>query len=122
MKTVVAEDILGIFNAPNKEEAERLLKLAIEKYAESEPKLSQWMEENILEGPSVFHFNVSHRRRLRTSNMAERVNKEILRRTRVATLFPNTESCERLVSAVLMEISEEWETGKIYLSPPDEKQ
>ena len=121
MKTVVAEDIRGIFNAPNKEEAERLLKLSIEKYADSAPKLSAWMEENIPEGLSVFHFNVSHRRRLRTSNMAERVNKEIRRRTRVATLFPNTASCERLVSAVLMEISEEWETGKVYLSP-DEKQ
>lgn len=45
----------------------------------------------------------------------ERVNKELKRRTRVATLFPSTASCERLVTAVAVEISEEWITGRIYL-------
>ena len=53
----------------------------------------------------------------------ERVNREIKRRTRVATLFPNTESCLRLVSAVLMEISEEWETGRAYINMnPDDNE
>jgi transposase-like protein len=47
--------------------------------------------------------------------MMERTNKEIKRRTRVATLFPNEDSLLRLVSSVLMEISEQWETQKIYL-------
>ncbi|PIE42558.1 MAG: hypothetical protein CSA47_00240 [Gammaproteobacteria bacterium] len=51
-----------------------------------------------------------------TSNVLERLNKEIKRRTRVATLFPNEDACLRLVSAVLMEISEEWQTGKVYLN------
>jgi putative transposase len=45
----------------------------------------------------------------------ERISKELKRRTRVATLFPNEVSLLRLVSAVLMEISEEWETEKTYL-------
>ena len=45
----------------------------------------------------------------------ERLNREILRRTRVATLFPHTESYLQLVTAVAMEISDEWETGKVYL-------
>jgi len=53
---------------------------------------------------------------LRTSNVLERVNKEIKRRTRVATLFPNEASCLRRVTAVIMEISDDWETGKIYLT------
>jgi transposase-like protein len=57
---------------------------------------------------------------LRTTNVLERVNKEIKRRTRVATLFPNETSCLRLVTAVVMEISDEWETGRIYLTM-DEK-
>ncbi len=56
------------------------------------------------------------RRRLRTTNLLERLNKEIKRRTRVATLFPNEASLLRLVSAILMETSEDWETGKIYLT------
>lgn len=47
--------------------------------------------------------------------MAERVNEEIRRRTRVARIFPNVESCERLVGAIIMEISENWLAGKIYL-------
>jgi transposase-like protein len=45
----------------------------------------------------------------------ERISKELKRRTRVATLFPNEASLLRLVSAILMEISEEWETEKTYL-------
>jgi transposase-like protein len=48
--------------------------------------------------------------------MLERLNKEIKRRTRVATLFPNEASLLRLVSAILVEITEEWETGKVYLN------
>jgi transposase-like protein len=59
-------------------------------------------------------FPEKHRRRIRTVNMLERINKEIRRRTRVASLFPNAASCLRLVSAVTMEISEDWQTGKKY--------
>lgn len=59
--------------------------------------------------------------RLRTTNALERVNKEIKRRTRVATLFPSEASCERLVTAVAMEISEEWVTGRTYLSMSEEE-
>ena len=51
-------------------------------------------------------------RKLRTTNMLERVNKEIERRIRVAALFSHETSLLRLVSAVLIEIREEWETGK----------
>ena len=67
------------------------------------------------DGLAVFALPAAHRRRLRTSNLLERLNKEIKRRTRVATLFPNEAALLRLVSAVLMEISEEWETEKLYL-------
>ena len=70
------------------------------------------MEENIPLGLTVFSFPESHRRRIRTINGLERLNREIRRRTRVAVLFPNEASCLRLVSALLMEISEEWETGR----------
>jgi transposase-like protein len=68
------------------------------------------------EGFSVFDLPDSHRKRMRTSNVLERINKEIKRRTRVATLFPNEASCLRLVTAVVMEISDDWETGRIYLT------
>ena len=116
MKKEVSEDIRIIFNAPNREEADRQLKLAMAKYEKTAPQLSQWMETAIPEGLTVFHFKSSHRRRLRTSNIAERVNREIKRRTKIASIFPNPASCERLVTGVLIEISEEWESGKVYLS------
>lgn len=116
MKAEVAAGIRAIFNAEDRTEAESLLKRAVTKYEKSAPKLSAWMEENLHEGLMVFSFPTEHRRFIRTTNGLERLNQEIRRRTRVARLFPNEASCLRLVSAVLMEISEEWQTGKIYLS------
>ncbi len=113
MRSAVAADIRGVFNAPNGNEAERLLRLAVEKYRHSAPKLADWMERSVPESLTVFTRPAAHQRRLRTSNMLERLNKEILRRTRVATLFPNEASLLRLVSAVLAEVDEEWQTGKI---------
>lgn len=115
MRKAVAGDIRAVFNAPNETEARRLLKLTVERYAQSAPRLAAWLEENLPQGLTVFQFPEEHRRRVRTVNLLERLNKEIRRRTRVATLFPNEASCLRLVSAVLMEVSEEWETGRVYL-------
>lgn len=115
MRPQVASDLRVIFNSPDRAEADRHLQLAVKKYEKTAPKLSAWMAENVPDGLAVFAFPEPLRRRLRTSNMLERINKEVKRRTRVATLFPNEASLLRLVSAVLMEISEEWETGKIYL-------
>ena len=74
------------------------------------------METNLTEGFTVFGLPAQHRRRLRTTNGLERIHKEIKRRTRVASLFPNEESVERLVSAILCEIDEEWATGRQYLN------
>jgi len=116
MRSEVAADIRGIFNAPDVNEAQRLLKIAAGKYRTAAPKLADWMEKNVPEGLTVLTRPESHRKRLRTSNSLERLNKEILRRTRVATLFPNEASLLRLVSAVLAEVDEEWQTGKCYLN------
>jgi transposase-like protein len=80
------------------------------------PKLAAWAEENLTEGFAVFALPPEHRVRMRTTNGVERLNKEIKRRTRVATLFPNSASCLRLVSAILAEQDEEWLTAKIYLT------
>ena len=116
MKREVAEDIRAIFNAPERAQAEVQLRKTVEKYAQCASKLADWLEGNIPEGLTVFSFPVDHRRRIRTVNSLERVCLEIRRRTRVAGIFPNEASCSRLVSALLMEVSETWETGRIYLS------
>jgi transposase-like protein len=114
MRLEVAADIRSIFNAPDRKTAEELLQSAIQKYAVSAPRLSAWLEDNLSEGFSVFDFPLEHRRTIRTTNSLERINKEIRRRTRVVGVFPNEASCLRLVSALLMEISEEWQIGKRY--------
>ena len=114
MRLEVAADIRSMFNAPDRKTAEELLQAAIQKYAVSAPRLSAWLEDNLSEGFSVFDFPLEHRRTIRTTNSLERINKEIRRRTRVVGVFPNEASCLRLVSALLMEISEEWQIGKHY--------
>ena len=116
MRREVAEDIRTIFNAPDRETAEIYLKKAIEKYSVIAPKLADWMEVNVPEGFTVFAFPKEHQRRLRTSNYMERLSQEIKRRTRIVRVFPNEPACLRLVSAILMEIGEEWEFGRLYLN------
>lgn len=120
MRTQVASDIRAILQAPNDAEAKRLLAMAVKKYQASMPKLAEWMEVNLPEGLTVMQFPEAHRKRLRTSNIAERINKEIRRRTRVASIFPNVASCLRLVAAVIMEIDEEWQQGNKYLKMNDD--
>lgn len=116
MRPQVAAEIREIFHARTRDLAEELLKKAVARYAKIAPKLAEWMEENIPQGLAVLELPEKHRKRLRTTNGVERINKEIKRRTRVATLFPNEESLLRLVSAILAEISDEWETGKTYIN------
>lgn len=112
----VARDIRTVLDASDRPEADRKLQLVVQKWTKEAPALAAWMEKNIPEGLTVLGRPPAHRRRLRTVNMIERLNKEVYRRTRVATLFPNEASLLRLVSAVLIEISEEWETGRDYLN------
>ena len=120
MRSAVAGDSRAIFNAPDGAEADHLLAKFLDRYESTAPKLVQWAEENLPQGFTVFDFPASHRRRLRTTNLPERMNAEIRRRTRVARLFPNEASCLRLVTAIVMEISEDWQTAdKRYLTFTD---
>lgn len=112
----MASDIRAIFNAANRTEADALLAKTVVKYTQSAAKLATWLETNLLEGLTVFAFPQAHHRLIRTTNGLERLNREIRRRTHVVTLFPNETACLRLVSALLMEISDEWESGRAYLS------
>ena len=115
-RTPVARQIRAIFNAGDVHEAQRLLGAAIKDWQVNHPQLAAWGETNLPEGFAVFGLPDAHRVRMRTTNGLERLNKELKRRTRVATLFPNTDSCQRLVSALLAEQDEEWMTAKIYLN------
>ena len=113
MRKQVAQDLRNVFNAKDVDDANEELKRFIEHYEKTAPNLAAWAEQNIQEGLTVFQIPKDHRKRMRTTNMLERQNKEIKRRTRVATLFPNEASLLRLVTAVLVELSDEWETSNM---------
>jgi len=74
------------------------------------------MAANIPEGLTVFSFPAAHRRLIRTTNGVERLHREVRRRARIVSIFPNPASCLRLVSAVLAEIGDEWLTGRTYIT------
>ena len=116
MRTDVARDLRRIFDADEPAEAERRLKDVVAGYQKTAPQLAAWLEQSAPEAITVLTIPLAHRRRLRTTNGLERLNKEIKRRTRVATLFPNEASLLRLASAVLSEISDDWETERAYLN------
>ncbi len=116
MQKEVAEDIRTIFNAPNRARAEEYLKATVLKYEKTAAKLAAWLEGNLPEGLTVFAFPPAHQRRIRTTNGLERLNREIRRRTQVVSIFPNEQAALRLISAILLEISDEWEGGKLYLT------
>lgn len=113
LRKPVAQDLRNIFNAKDLATATEELQRFVARYEETAPKIATWAEHNIPEGLAIFLLPEEHRKRLRTTNMLERQNKELKRRTRVATLFPNEASLLRLVTAVLVELSDEWETGKM---------
>jgi len=116
MRPEVAHDLRSIFNSPNLAEAQRLQEFVVKKGRSSAPALAQWIEENVGQRLTVFALPAEHRRRLRPTNANERVNLEIRRRTHVATLFPNEAYLHRLVTALLSEISDDWESGRVYLT------
>jgi transposase-like protein len=111
----LAEDLRGVFAAPSREVAMRLASELATRWCGSHPGVAEHLEEHIEECLSCLAFPESHRRRIRTTNGLERLNQEIKRRTRVVRIFPNREACLRLVTALAVEHSEEWLTGRRYL-------
>ncbi|KGE70639.1 IS256 family transposase [Spirochaeta lutea] len=117
----VAAEIRKVFNAPDEQNAERYLQSLVEKYEKTQPRLAQWADENLREGLSVFHIPENHRRKLRTSNLAERQMKEIKRRTKVVGVFPNADSLLRLAAAMLIEQNDQWQNEKRYLPESNDR-
>ncbi len=116
MQKELTQEIRDVFQAPELSDAEHLLKRTIAKYDESCPKLASWMEKNIPEGFAIYQIPKSHRKKLRTTNSIERVNKELKRRTNVIQIFPSAPSLLRALTSILMNISESWSDGRTYIN------
>jgi len=112
----IARDLRGVFAATSVERALELVSSVAEKWrGKGNEKVAEHLEEHVEECLACLAFPESHRKRIRTTNGQERLNQEIKRRTKVVRIFPNRESCLRLVTALCVEQSEEWVTGRRYL-------
>ena len=111
----LAAQLRAIFAQASRDTALRLASELADRWRESHPKVAEHIEEHVEECLSCLAFPESHRRRIRTTNGQERLNQEIKRRSRVVRIFPNRQACLRLVTALCVEQSEEWETGRRYL-------
>lgn len=103
-------------NAPNLSEATARKNQLLERYQGQAPKAMALLDAQFDEITAVYSLPEPYRKRLRTSNSIERLNEELRRRERVIRIFPNEASMIRLMGSVLMEMHENWVTGKKYFS------
>jgi transposase-like protein len=114
-QAALAQGLREVFNAPTLEEARVRVSELIGTYQNTRRDLADKIDEEIEHTLACFAFPAQHRKRIRTTNGLERFHEEINRRSNVIRIFPNDQSCIRLVSALAMEQSEEWLTGRRYL-------
>lgn len=98
------------------DEARRDLVVWLHKWQDRYAKLCEWVESNIEETFSFYRLPASHHKHMKSTNMLERINEEIKRRTRVVRIFPNEASCLRLVRALAVEMHEDWIEATRYLN------
>ena len=115
LKKTIASDLKLIFQAENQETALRLANDLIQTYGQKAKAAMDCLERGLDDGLAVLALPVRYRRRLRTTNLAERMNEEIRRRERVIRIFPNEQAAERLIGAILVELYEEWQSTMRYL-------
>lgn len=97
-------------------EAQKDLAQWLERWATKYPKLCEWVEESIGEPLTFYRLTVQHHKHMKSTNVLERFNEEIKRRTRVVQIFPNGASCLRLVRALAAETHEGWLEASRYLN------
>ena len=112
----LAADLREVFTAPDLESAMRIAERSTEHWQPRYPGVAKLIEDNIEDCLAILAFPSAHRTRLHTTNGLERLNREVKRRTRVIWIFPNRESCLRLVTALAAEQSDERVSGKRYLN------
>lgn len=110
------KELRWLFDRRCLEEARRDLAAWLSKWQKTYPKLCDWVEENIEETLTYYRLPAQHHKHLKSTNMLERINEEIRRRTRVIRIFPNDASCLRLVRALTVETHENWIEATRYIN------
>jgi transposase-like protein len=111
----LAEEVRGIFGAASAAQAHATAQSCAQTWRSSHPQVAAKLEADLEDCLACYPFPAAHRPRLRTTNGLERFNQELKRRTRVVRIFPNRTAVLRLVTALAMEQSEEWVSGRRYL-------
>lgn len=118
-KKKVKEYILklkDIFSALDIDQARKRKEDLVKELERAKPQIAEWLDVELESCFTVYSLPVEHRKRMRSTNMLERFNQELLRRSRVIRIFPNQDSCLRLFGTMCMEQSEQWQSGRKYLS------
>jgi len=122
-KTKLADYLKQIFHSPSRQMATTIAQMIAQKYQASYHKVSQMLQEELEFTLTYLAYPNHHQRKIRTTNLIEGViNKDLKQRSKVVGIFPNQESCLRYVCMRLMEIDEEWQTGRRYMKITREDQ
>lgn len=121
-RRALADALKEVFGSKDMKEALKRANELAEEFRARKPKLAEWIEGGIGDCLRVFSFPKGHRTRLRTTNMVERLNKEIKRRTSVIEIFPSEQSAERIIGALLIDQDEKWQVGRTYLNMDELKE
>jgi transposase-like protein len=111
----LGEDLRGIFGAATLTQARAAARACVSGWRSSHPSVAAKLDAEIEDCLACYAFPAAHRSRIRTTNGVERLNQELKRRTRVVRIFPGRGALLRLVTALAMEQSEEWVSGRRYL-------
>jgi transposase-like protein len=110
------QELRWIYDRRDLAEAQKDLAQWLERWSKKYPKLCEWVEENIGETLAFYRLPLQHHKHMKSTNMLERLNEEIKRRTHVVRIFPNRESCLRLVRALAVETHEDWLEASRYIN------
>jgi putative transposase len=111
----LASGLRTVFGAATREDADAAARTLADAWRTKHPTVAAMLEEDLGDCLACLAFPAAHQARIRTTNGMERLSQELKRRTRVVRIFPNRESCLRLVTALAMEHSDEWISGRRYL-------
>jgi putative transposase len=114
-RAALAADLRLLFTATTPTQARTTANQIADRWRGTHPAVARSLEEESEACFACLAFPLAHQQRIRTTNGVERLNQELKRRTRVIRIFPNREACLRLVTALCIEQSEEWESGRQYL-------
>ncbi|MBB3594903.1 transposase-like protein [Rhizobium sp. BK529] len=113
------QELRWIYDRRDLAEARTDLATWLSKWSGKYPRLTGWVEETIEQTLTIFRLPRTYHKHLKSTNMLERLNEEIRRRTDVVLIFPNAESCLRLVRALAVETHENWMEANRYINMDD---